>query len=77
MDIPLTVAGLDNAKIFYDAVLAKGYSDFEKVEHEVVDIAKKMVDDDPAVKDILWSAWTCRHLPPLCKRRSICPFTIL
>lgn len=60
--MPIAVSGMEKQKHFYDAILAeKGELDFDKVEAEVVLVAKKLVRADPKVKALLLE---CSDLPP-------------
>ena len=62
VDIPIEVAGMEDKKYFYDAIHAeKGELDFEKVEQEVVEAARSLVEKDDKVKAILIE---CTDLPP-------------
>jgi hypothetical protein len=60
-EIPVACTSLDGVEYFWKAVLGEGFLDFEKVEQEVVDAAKRVVADDPAVSAILLE---CTDLPP-------------
>lgn len=60
--INLHIRGLENLKNFASAAIDEvGFLDSEKVEMEVVSVAKEMVDGDPKVKTILLE---CSLLPP-------------
>ena len=53
---------MEDKKYFYDAIHAeKGELDFEKVEQEVVEAARSLVEKDDKVKAILLE---CTDLPP-------------
>lgn len=58
--IPLHIAGLQDQPNF-SLIGRKGYIDSEKVENEVVSVARNMVEKDPLVKAILLE---CSMLPP-------------
>ncbi len=61
-DIPIEVAGMENQKHFYDAIHAeKGTLDFDKVEEEVVQVTKNLVEKHEKIKAILFE---CTDLPP-------------
>lgn len=60
--IPVYIKGLEDKKNFHDAaIIDVGILDDEKVEAELVEAAREMVDDDPRVKAILLE---CSMLPP-------------
>ena len=62
VDIPIEVAGMEDKKYFHDAIHAEmGELDFEKVEQEVVEAARSLVEKDDRVKAILFE---CTDLPP-------------
>jgi hypothetical protein len=59
--MPVKVAGMQDQKNFYDAILAeKGELDFEAVQMEVVQVAKKLVSEDEKTEAILLE---CSDLP--------------
>lgn len=61
-DIPIVVAGMEEQKYFYDAIHAeKGSLDFDKVEEEVVQVTKNLVENNEKIKAILFE---CTDLPP-------------
>ncbi|MCF7935755.1 MAG: aspartate/glutamate racemase family protein [Synergistales bacterium] len=61
-DIPLVVRGMEEKKEFTGAVLEeKGSLDSAEVEREVVDVARRMVAEQPSVGAILLE---CSDLPP-------------
>jgi hypothetical protein len=58
----IKVAGMEDQKNFYDAILAeKGELNFEAVQKEVVQVAKKLVSEDDRIRAILLE---CSDLPP-------------
>jgi hypothetical protein len=62
VDIPIAIAGMEDQKHFYDAIHAeKGELDFEKVEEEVVEVARALVEEDQKTRAILFE---CTDLPP-------------
>jgi aspartate/glutamate racemase len=61
-NVPLVIAGMENQPEFRDAVLLeKGSLDSDKIRNEVVEVAKKMVQNHPDVGSILLE---CSDLPP-------------
>jgi len=62
MDIPVAVAGMEDQPHFYDAIHAeKGYLDFDKVQHEAINVTHRLVEENEGVKAILFE---CTDLPP-------------
>jgi hypothetical protein len=62
MDVPLAVAGMEEQPHFFDAIHAeKGSLDFDKVEQEVVQVTRDLVEANDDVKAILFE---CTDLPP-------------
>ena len=61
-NIPHAIAGMEDQKNFYDAIHAEvGELDFDKVEAEVVQVTKNLVEKDDHIKAILFE---CTDLPP-------------
>jgi aspartate/glutamate racemase len=61
-DIPVIIAGMENQPEFFSAVLEeKGTLDSDKVQDEVVSVAKNLVKDHP---DIGAMVLECSDLPP-------------
>jgi len=61
-NIPFAIAGMEAQPYFYDAIHAeKGELDFPRVEAEVVEVSKRLVQEHPDVKAILFE---CTDLPP-------------
>jgi aspartate/glutamate racemase len=61
-DIPLVISGMEKQKEFREAVLEeKGTLDSDKIEKEVVGVARKMVREHPEVGALLLE---CSDLPP-------------
>jgi len=62
VDVPVRITGMEDQKHFYDAIhTEKGELDFEKVEEEVVNVARGLVKGDQGIKAILFE---CTDLPP-------------
>jgi hypothetical protein len=62
IDIPIAVAGMEDQKHFYDAIhIEKGSLDFDKVEHEVVEVTKNLIKNNDNIKAVLFE---CTDLPP-------------
>jgi hypothetical protein len=62
IDIPIAVAGMEDQKHFYDAIHAeKGTLDFDKVEREVVEVTKNLIENNDNIKAVLFE---CTDLPP-------------
>jgi hypothetical protein len=62
IDIPIAVAGMEDQKQFYDAIHAeKGTLDFDKVEREVVEVTKNLIENNDNIKAVLFE---CTDLPP-------------
>lgn len=60
--VPLAVAGMENQPEFRGAILQeKGSLDSGKIENEVVEVAKKLVQENPDMGSILLE---CSDLPP-------------
>jgi hypothetical protein len=56
------VAGMEDQPAFHAAIHAEvGELDFERVENEVVAVARSLLDEEPAVKAFLFE---CTDLPP-------------
>ena len=52
-DIPLAIAGMEDQKYFYDAIHAEvGELDFERVESEVVQVTRNLVEKEENIKAI-------------------------
>jgi aspartate/glutamate racemase len=61
-NVPLVVAGMENQPEFRDAVLLeKGSLDSDKIQNEVVEVAKELVQKHPDIGSILLE---CSDLPP-------------
>lgn len=59
---PLKIKGMQDKENFYKAIIEEiGVLDSEKIEKEVVSVAKEMVEEDPTVKSILLE---CSVMPP-------------
>ncbi len=63
--VPIVIRGLEDKPYFYESVIKEvGQLDPAKIEREVVEVAKKMVDENPEIKSILLE---CSVLPPYAK----------
>ncbi len=61
-DLPLAIAGMENQPEFRDAVLKeKGTLDSDKIQEEVVGVARDLVSKNPDIGSILLE---CSDLPP-------------
>jgi len=61
-DIPLVISGMENQTEFREAILEeKGSLDSDRIEQEVVGVAKKMVNEHPEIGALLLE---CSDLPP-------------
>ncbi len=61
-DLPLAIAGMEDQQEFREAILEeKGTLDSACIEREVVEVARKLVEENPRVGSILLE---CSDLPP-------------
>jgi hypothetical protein len=58
---PIVIRGLEKYEGWSSIVDVKSFLDQEKIEGEVVDVAKRMVSDDPSIGAIVFE---CHNLPP-------------
>ncbi len=62
VEVPVRVTGLEDQPFFYDAIHAeKGELDFDRVEAEVVQVARALVAGDSKIRAIVFE---CTDLPP-------------
>lgn len=61
-EVNYAIAGMEEQPAFHAAIHAEvGKLDFERVEREVVEVAKSLIDEHPSVKALLLE---CTDLPP-------------